>query len=153
MILTTLVASLALAQDPSPWVDQTFVIVASERTFDAAMAKAGHIAVKSGIRLDFRGVGFDPAHVSENGGLTLSASECEGNGWDYPCYVPRGRWDSGAYLSIEYSSAVNGFTPGLYVVVAGTGARSELDAVLARVRPVVPDAYLKTAEVYMGCMH
>jgi len=153
--MLTLLAVVAFAQDADldPWVPRTFVIVASEKTFDAAMSKAGRVAVKSGVRLDFRGVGYDPAQAAENGGLTLSPPECEANGWDYPCYVPRGRWDTGEYLSIEFSSAVSGFTPGLYVVVAGTGGRAEMEAVLAKVKPAVPDAYMKTADVYMGCMN
>jgi hypothetical protein len=152
--------SLALAEAPSaepefadPWSDRTFVIVASEKTFPAAIAKAGVIAEASGVRFDLRGVGYDPAQSAQNGGLTLSARECEEYGWEYPCYVPRGRWDSGEFLSVEYSSAIQGFTPGFYVVIAGSGDRTEMNAVLAKVKKAVPDAYMKTAGVYLGCMH
>lgn len=149
-----LLLSLAFAQDePDPWVEKSFLIVASEKTFPAALTKAGRIAEASGLRFDLRGVGFDPSQKELFGGLTLDRQTCEDQQWGYPCYVPRGRWDGGTYLSIEYSSAVQGFTKDLYVVIAASGTKEELAPVLSKVRKVVPDAYVKSAPVYMGCMH
>lgn len=149
--------TLALAQDgsmgPDVWVDKSFLIVASEKTFADALGKAGRIAEQTGIRFDLRGVGFDPAHAKLLGGLTLEKAVCEDQAWEYPCYVPRGRWDAGSYLSVEYSDAVEGFTKGLYVVIAASGEKKDLEPVLQKVKTAVPDAYIKSARVYVGCMH
>ena len=149
--------SLALAAEPaeiddSPWVDQSFVIVASEKSFDNALEKAGRISVQAGVPFDMQNVRFDPAHLSTHGGLTHSEETCVEFG-EYPCYIPRGRWDAGIYLSVEYSSAIQGFTPGLYVVIAATGTKEEMQPVLTTVQKAAPDAYLKTSSVYMGCLH
>ena len=46
---------------------------------------------------------------------------CEENGWDYPCYVARGRYDDGAYLSVEPSAAYDGLKAGYFVVIAASG--------------------------------
>ena len=153
-MFSLLAAALAAtpAEEPSPWVEQSFVIVASEKTFDAALAKAGQISVKSGIAFNMRNTLFDPSQRSSNGGLTHSKEDCETVG-GYPCYIPRGRWDSGAYLSIEYSSAIESFTPDLYVVIAASGSPEEVKPSLQRIKKAVPDAYIKSASVYMGCLH
>ena len=148
-----LASTLALAQAPDPWVERSFLIAASEKDFAAAVAKGAQLAEATGILFDLRGVGYDRSQRDHNGGLTLARAACEDNGWDYPCYVPRGRWDSGAYITVEYSSAFEGFTPGLYVVIAASGDAATAKASLPAVRAAVPDAYVKTSKVYMGCMH
>ena len=153
--VSVLFFTLALAQEaePEPWIERSFLIVASEKTFADALAKAGPIAVGTGIRFDLRGVGFDPSQIEMFGGLTMDRATCEDQQWDYPCYMPRGRWDEGTYLSIEHSSAVQGFTPGLYVVIAASGDGATLKPLLEKVKKTVPDAYIKKAPVYVGCMH
>ena len=145
--------SLAVAQ-PDQYQERTFVIAASEKSFSQAMQKAAKLSEQTGLLLDMRGVIFDPQHTkTHGGGLTLPASDCEGNNWGYPCYVARGAWDSGDYISVEHTSAISGFTPGLYVVIASTGSKEAIQPTLKKVRQFIPDAYPKTTEVYVGCMH
>ncbi len=138
---------------PNQYQDVTFVIAASETSYSQAVLKAATLSEQSGILFNTGGVNFDPAHKDNNGGLTYSKQECEGNGWEYPCYVSRGRWDEGSYITIEHSSAIQGFTPNLYVVIAASGAKETVKPTLKTVQQFVPDAYLKTSSVYVGCMH
>lgn len=153
-MLTLFLLSIATAQDPDFYQDRTFVIAASEKSFSQAMLKAAVLAEKTGLLLNMGGVVFDPNQTNTHGGgLTYPRSECDSNGWGYPCYVARGRWDSGEYISIEHSSAIQGFTPGLYVVIANTGSPAEVAPTLAKVKKAVPDAYTKSTQVYVGCMH
>ena len=32
-------------------------------------------------------------------GLSFSSKQCEENGWDYPCYISRGRYDDGEFVT------------------------------------------------------
>ena len=132
--------------------DVTFVIAASEKTYSQAVHKAASLSEKSGILYNTNGVNFDPQHKDDNGGLTYPKHQCESNNWGYPCYVSRGRWDEGMYITVEYSSAIQGFTPGLYVVIAASGKKDTLVPSFNTVKHFVPDAYMKTASVYVGCM-
>jgi hypothetical protein len=131
----------------------TFVIAASEKSYSQAVLKAATLAEQSGIVFTSNGVNFDSKHKDDNGGLTYPKADCENNGWDYPCYVSRGRWDEGSYITVEYSSAIQGFTPGLYVVIAASGPKDTLVPYFNTVKHFVPDAYMKTSSVYVGCMH
>ena len=132
--------------------DVTFVIAASEKSYSQAVLKAAILAEKSGILFNTNRVNFAPKHRDTNGGMTYSKSECENNNWGYPCYVSRGRWDEGSYITVEYSSAIQGFTPGLYVVIAASGHKDSLVPYFNTVKHFVPDAYMKTSSVYIGCM-
>ena len=160
-MLISFVISTALSEpsnvisDPisDPYQDVSFVIAASETSYSQAVLKAATLSEQSGILFNTGGVNFDPTHKETNGGLTYSKSVCENNGWEYPCYVSRGRWDEGAYITIEYSSAIQGFTPGLYVVIAASGDRKEVESSFTTVKKLIPDAYMKTSSVYVGCMH
>ena len=69
--------------------------------------------------------------------------------------MPRGRYDDGGYISIERGSDRPEFTNGYYLVIAGSGHNSsgELDNRLEYAKGFYPDAYMKSIEVYMGCMH
>ncbi len=135
------------------YAEVSFVIAASEKSYAQALLKAATLSEQSNIVFRSNGVHFDPKHKTDNGGLTYTQSECEGNGWDYPCYVSRGRWDDGSYITVEYSSAIQSFTPGLYVVIAASGTKDALKPTLQTVKQFVPDAYMKTSSVYIGCMH
>ena len=159
MLLSFIISAVSAAPtdtDTNPMADQyrevAFVIAASEKSYSQAVLKAATLAEQSGIIFQTNGTNFDPKHKSENGGLTYPAHICEDYHWDYPCYVSRGRWDDGSYITVEYSSAIQGFTPGLYVVIAASGNKEELGPTLNTVKHFVPDAYMKTSPVYIGCM-
>lgn len=137
--------------DSMMWSERSVVIVKSTADYDEALNAAQIASYDMDIRLDLRG-------LLPNGeiGLTWPDSVCEENGWEYPCFVARGRYDNGVYVSIEHSSAYEGFAEGYYIVVVASGAEDAgdiLQATLQRARIPYPDAYLKKTKVYMGCMH
>lgn len=133
------------------WAERSFVIAKSTTDYDEALDAAQEIASTLDIRLDLRGLAFDPEI-----GLSWPAMECESGGWEHPCYVARGRFDNGVYVSIEHSSAYEGFAAGYYIVVVASGADDAnelIEASLKKARAEYPDAYVKRTKVYMGCMH
>jgi len=137
-------------------IEKQFLIIKSTRDYKDALMTAQQASTTLGIKLDLR-------DLTENkeSGLTLSKEICEKEeggvapGW--PCYLARGRWDDGTFISIEYSSAYEGFRKGYYIVVVATYPKDdesgELAAVLKKAKIHFPDAYVKTEKVYMGCMH
>ena len=127
-------------------IDKDFLIVLSTKSYNEALSFAKRFSEKMNIQLKLRGL-----HPSRKTGLSFSRAECADNEYEYPCYVPRGRYDDGAYVSIEYSSAYENFRGGYYIVVAASGSVS--NGFLRSVRRIVKDAYVKKSRVYMGCMH
>ena len=136
--------SLDLPQQ-EPYVQKSFLIVMSTKNYDRALSKAQKVANTLVVPLNLRNIIKDP-----EGGLT--SNEVCGCGEQHG-YIPRGRADDGKYISIEYSTAYQGFTPGYYMVVVASGQRNELEDLLPTVQKHYKDAYIKNAEVYMGCMH
>ena len=159
MLLTLTLSTVFAAPtdtDTNPMADQyqevAFVIAASEKTYSQAVLKAATLSEQSGIEYRTNGVNFDPKHKDNNGGLTYSpqpattitgvirATSLEGDGMKV------------LTSPSEYSSAIQGFTPGLYVVIAASGNKAELQPSLNTVKHFVSDAYMKTSSVYIGCM-
>ena len=131
-------------------INVEFVIVKSTPSYAEAHRTALDASRRLGLKLDLRDLS-----PSENGGLSFPKASCEADGWTAPCYVARGRYDAGVYVSIEYSNAYSEFKPGLYLVIVASGRRGEAPTrkALEKAKSVYPDAYAKVAGVYMGCMH
>lgn len=127
-------------EDFLPKEEKAFAIVASTPDYEEAVRSGAQAAQEFDWTVDRRGLFEDRAI-----GRTWAREECEENSWDFPCYVPRGRFDDGVWVSIEYSSAYEGFSPGLYIVVAASGAITDPDipATLARVRERFPGAFVR----------
>ena len=102
------------------------------------------------IRLDLRDLSPDGTT-----GLTFSQDACTNEFGEFPCYVARGRWDDGVYVSVEHSSSYVGFEEGMYMVVLASGAPRDrvIGAALRRAKGQYPVAVVKTAPVYLGCIH
>lgn len=133
----------------SQTVNKKFVIIFSSKDYDQALKISEEAAKKLDIKLDLR-------DLTKNGtiGLTWSKEICEGDGGTgYPCYVPRGRYDDGEYISIEYSNYYQGFTKGYYIVIISSGDSERTKEVLNNAKTYYSDAYIKQASVYLGCMH
>ena len=150
-----LLPSNSLAEDVDPELDPMipvgFLIIRSTPDYAEALRVAEQAASQIDIPLDLRGLVYDPAH-----GLTWPSEVCEKDPlYPFPCYVARGRFDPGVYLSVERSDAYATFKPGLFIVIAASGEpeSSELRSSLARVKSAYPDAYIKPEKVYHGCMH
>ncbi len=135
-------------KEEQPFEKKIMTIILSTKKYSEALKIAKEAAAKLHSKLVLNGL-----TPNEQEGLTMSKNECESNGWDYPCYVARGRWDDGEYISIEYSNAINGFAKGYYVVITATGEKSITGAALLKAKKFYKTAYNKQAKVYMGCMH
>lgn len=126
-----------------------FMIILSSKDFQKSVEFAT-IAAES-LQLELK---ID-AIEEVDGHLSFPQAECEGGGFDYPCYIARGRYDDGDYVSIEQSDAYDGFTRGYYIVVVSSGPKGDPNRrdLLVDVKNFYDDAYIKSTQVYMGCMH
>ncbi|MBP9143768.1 MAG: carboxypeptidase regulatory-like domain-containing protein [Thermoanaerobaculia bacterium] len=133
------------------WVPVGFVVLKSTSDYGEARRVVDVAAQRLDIPVDLRKVEYDPEH-----GLTFPRDVCEADGgFPYPCYVARGRYDAGVYLSIERSDAYRANDSGCFSVIVASGDPSspELAAALKQVRVEYPDAYVKSEKVYHGCIH
>ena len=128
-------------------VKKSFLILKSTPDYNEALVSARKAAKKLGLKLDLRDLSKNDQIC-----LTFPKETCEGEGWEFPCYVARGRFDDGSYVSVEYLSSYEGFTKGLYIVL-GAGGNEETALTLEPARKYFPDAYAKTTKVYVGCIH
>jgi len=150
----TFAVLLAVTSVPRPEdrdvVRKSFVIIKATHDYGEARALAGAAAERLAIRLDLRELAPD-----HDVGLTFPEDACKNEFGEYPCYVPRGRWDDGVYLSIEHSSSYEGFEEGLYIVILASGAPRDraIGAAVRRAKGLYPDVVVKTAPVYLGCIH
>jgi hypothetical protein len=138
------------AQDDNtsrPYVKTGFVIIQSTKNYASAKTTAVAASKRLNSKLDLRGL-----KPNKKNGLTFSAADCENEG-GYPCYIARGRYDAGKYVSIEWSDAYEGFAKGYYIVIVASGSKADTDAALAKAKKIYKDAYNKATEVYVGCMH
>jgi hypothetical protein len=144
--------------NPRCFVKKFFLLIQSTKDYPAALLTAQQAAKEFAIKLDLRRLVRDKrSHL----GLSLPADTClkyseeEGGDGDSSCYMARGRWDDGIYISIECSDAYSGFSKGYYIVVVGSGDQKDaaLVAVFEKVRSKYADAYIKATRVYMCCMH
>lgn len=140
-------AAVCFAQEAQPYIKKSFVIVQSTKSYAAAKLTAEKAAKQLQQQLDLREL-----RPNKKTGLTFTDSVCENEG-GYPCYIARGRYDDGDFVSIEWSNAINGFAKGYYVVIAGAGSKEETAVLLKKAKKFFKDAYVKQAEVYIGCMH
>lgn len=149
--LAALVAVNASAPDRDPEVvRKSFVIIKATPSYAEARAIAAGASERLAIRMDLRELAPDP-----EAGLTFPKDACASEFGEYPCYVARGRWDDGVYISIEHSSSYEGFEEGLYVVMLASGSPRDraIGAAVRRAKSQYPDVVVKTAPVYLGCIH
>ena len=130
-------------------IEKHFLIAASTTNYKSALKTVRKLTSSINMKFDQRGL-----YPIDQSGLTWRKSVCEGDGWEHPCYLARGRED-GNYLSIEWSNAIEGFTKGYYVVIVSCQLErnDEMKALLAEVKTFIPSAYIKSSKVYLGCMH
>lgn len=134
--------------EEKPYVKKSFLIILSSKNYTEAKKLAVEAASKLNLKLDLRAL-----KPNKESGLSFNAKECEGNGWDYPCYVSRGRYDDGEFVTIDYSDAFDGFAKGYYIVSTASGNAKLVKTALAKVKKLYKTAYTKQTEIYIGCMH
>ena len=137
-------------KEPEPYIEKSFLIIASTQDLKEAQRIAKTAATKTGYSLK-----DTKLQANEFIGASFCEDSCKVYGWDFPCYVGRGRYDDGIYLSVEYSNAYSGFKKGLFIVIAANGNKTEKEMkdVLVKVKLHYPKSYIKTTKVYIGCMH
>ncbi|MFK8045586.1 MAG: hypothetical protein AB8B72_08825 [Crocinitomicaceae bacterium] len=126
-------------------VKRSFLIVKSTKNYSSALKTAKQASFKLNCELNLRGMVSDSI-----AGLT-SIDTC-GCG-EIHGYYPRGRYDNGAYVSIEYSNLFSGFAKGYYIVVVASGNSEDVKKELPKAKLIFPDAYIKSTSIYMGCVH
>ena len=149
LVALVAVTSSASERDPDV-VRKSFVILKATPSYAEARTVAAAAAERLAIRLDLRDL-----EPNADAGLTFSKESCDNEFGEYPCYVARGRFDDGVYISIEHSSSYEGFEEGLYVVMLASGSprNRTIDAAARRAKGQFPEVVVKTAPVYLGCIH
>lgn len=126
-------------------VSKSFLIVHSTKKYSAALKSAQKVAYKMGIPINLR----DCYKANEEG---LTSSVICGCGEKHG-YIPRGRFDDGEYISIEYSSSYESFAPNYYIVIISSGDDEAVKSLLSKSQEFNKSAFVKKSKVYMGCMH
>ena len=139
------------------YAEKEFLLILSTKSYQSALKTAREASKKLNLKLDLRGLKEDTASRQ---GLTLQSDTCikltkQFGISDSTCYLARGKWDDGIYISIEYSNSYNSFTNGYYIVMVGSSFKqyNKLKKELPKVRKTYKDAYIKTSKVYMCCSH
>lgn len=126
-------------------IKKDFLIVKSTTGYKEAEDFAEEVATRMDIKY------MKEVEYSKETGLTHSKEMCEEGRLEYPCHVGRGRYDDGVYVSIEYSNVYEGFAKGYYLVIVASGSYAK--TTLKKVKRYEPSAYVKSADIYMGCIH
>lgn len=139
-----------LLSDQALWVEKAYIILFSSKDYSAAKKFAENSAKQLNIPLDLRGLSPHPTL-----GLTDTEQGCQDSGYSAPCYVARELEETRLYISVEYSNSYSKFSPNYYIVLAAVGPPKSmvLREALKQFKPIIPDAYLKTSKVYVGCRH
>jgi hypothetical protein len=151
LLVFLIFSSKNYAQEEGQFQTKYFLIIGSVKTVDEARLLARQAEQKTGFTFK------DPGLLADSStGATFPRSVCESDcGFEFPCYVARGRYDDGNYLSIEYSNAYEGFAKGFFIVVAASSAKdlSKDTQLMNKIRAQYPKCYVKKNRVYIGCMH
>ena len=132
-----------------PYVYKGFVILQSTKSYEAAFRTVNKARKLLDVPVDLR----DLVENVDGGLRYMDTDPGEGDGGLCE-YIPRGRWDDGVYLSIEYSDYFEGFTVGYYIVVLASGPVNEiLYNAVEDAFTFYPDVYIKKSSVHIGCMH
>jgi len=125
----------AFAQDPNKKILVAQQFATYQQAFDAAQ----DLSEKTKIRIDLRGLSYNN-HI----GLSVSPEDCRESGLIFPHYFPRGDYDDGVYISIEYSNAYQNLPNGKYLLVVASGNKinSSIDLTKKRIEKEYPSAQI-----------
>lgn len=125
-------------------------VIHSDKSYETSLQFANKVGMQLDLILD-HGV----LKLFKGDGLSFGKHTCMENFGSYPCYVPRGRYDDGAYNIIEYSNDYSGFAKGYYMVMAAMfdSENNEVKILHDKATTIYRDAYIKTTDVYMDCIH
>ncbi|MCH8903515.1 MAG: hypothetical protein IIA45_06340 [Bacteroidetes bacterium] len=132
------------------YAEKEFVVLIKTKDYSTAMLAARSASLNLDIPLDLRGLIEDPLT-----GLSFTKKLCEQKYFGGPCYVARGRFDDGIYVSIEYSNQYSGTGKNYYLVIAGSGSKgsSVLRNIYMSAKAFYPNVISKSCLVYIGLVH
>lgn len=135
---------------PTQMTEKDFVVLPAIASYAEARRVAGAAARGLGLKVDLR-----RARPDGHGGLIFSAADCKANDWDYPCYVARGRYDDGAYVSIDEAARFFDDEEEGYLVILASGPKGDplAQAVAKKALALFPAAELRTDAVSEACIH
>jgi len=124
-----------------------FLVADEVKTYQEAVELANDVSSQMNIKLDLRGL-----VAYEGGGLTVPDSICKLHDVSYPAYTPRGRWDDGVYVSIEWSDDYEDVAESKYIVVVSSNSEYNNNMVnlYESVSSRFIHAYLQSTTVYTG---
>lgn len=126
---------------------KSFLVVGTYRSYAGARQASERLRERTGLEVQSK------ADLVEAGQPTYTREVCEENGWDYPCYFARGRYDDGVYLSVEPSDQYDGMVKGYFVVIAASGNEEDVRAAARDLAEKRIKSMLRRSEVWMGCIH
>lgn len=146
LIFALLLVQFSFAQNNyESFIDQSFLIIASSTDFDSAQ-KTAQIAKRK------LGLDYPPSIYYPDKSEGFKTDEACGCG-EIHGYFPRGGYDNGNYVSIEFSSGYEGFAEGYYIVIVSNGEKELVQKELPNVKKHFTQAYIKNSEIYIGCRH
>jgi hypothetical protein len=153
LIISCLLCIVNFSYGQENWnteIENHFLIAASTKDYSTAAKSARLIADKMGLRLI-----ENEEYSNKKYGLTYSQADCEGDGFDYPCYIPRGGPEQENYVSIEWSSMYAEFSEGYYIIVIANSPKrdNKIPMLLQGVKEFAPTAHIKSAMIWYGCLH
>jgi hypothetical protein len=145
-IFLLIICTKVSAQDPQ-FDYRYYLILGSTTDLNAAKKIAQSAAKKTGLK--YKGCDLEVSGSS----ASHPADTCKKYGQSYPCYFARGRYEDGEYISVEHSSEYEGFTEGLFIVIALNAARNDDDfkASVKKIKAHYPKSYVKKQKIFMGC--
>lgn len=132
-----IISCLIFGQEDHYWFPKKdFLIIQSTKDYKSAVVTAREAAETFNLKLE--------TPLEDSTFLTLQSN-----------LEARGRYDDGIYVSIEYSNNYSSFSKGFFIVMVGSGDRNDtqMKEVLKKLKTKYSDAYFKTCEVYIGCIH
>lgn len=152
VMLMLCISNIIYADEIDMTVKKEFIIVYSTTKYKEALIKCNEVKKKLNYKIDFRGLEYNKETGLSYSKEILEDKENGGEKGRFPWYFPRGRNDDGEYISIEYSNGYKEFRKGYYIIIIASGEEGTLSKKLENVKKCYKDAYIKRAEIYMGCM-
>ncbi|MCB9251981.1 MAG: hypothetical protein H6605_05905 [Flavobacteriales bacterium] len=129
----------------SGMVKKYYLVADWSANYDSAFRLASMAGKLLDAPVELRGLKPDPMY-----GLTTD--EICGCG-EMHGYIPRGRFDDGDQVSIEFSSEYSFPIQNVYLVMVGSGDSLHLGATQTKLKDFFPGNTLFSDSVFMGCMH
>jgi hypothetical protein len=127
------------------WSERYIVILKSTKDYNEAVDFATEAAKKLNLEFENKYIKY-----SKEKGIFYAKSlpDVMYRGSYYP------RRHSGEYISLENSSGYEGLASGYIIVVAGVyNDKESADKALRRIKKFFNNAYVKKANMWMGCIH